>query len=113
MFCVLFLTEIDDQHDVESEVIDIAPEWKGFGLALRLAPPLLNKIEKESGSNVDNCLKNVISMFLQQKYDISKYGCPTWRKIIQAVKHRTGGSNPALAFKIANNHLKGSNYSKM
>ena len=107
------LTEIDDQHDVESEVIDIAPEWKGFGLALRLAPTLLNKIEKESGSNVDNCLRNVVSMFLQQKYEISKYGCPTWRKIIQAVKHRTGGSNPALAFKIANNHLKGSNYSKM
>ena len=90
--------------------MDIAHKWNGFGTALQLAPALLDKIEKESGNDVDSCLKKVVSLFLKQNYKFSKYGYPTWRKIIQAVYHRVGGCNPALALEIARKHRKGSNY---
>ena len=87
-------------------MLDIAHKWKGFGGALRIAPPLLDEIENEPGANVHNSLKKVLSLFLKQNYDFIKHGYPTWRKIIEAIFHRAGGSNPALAMKIAKNHLK-------
>ena len=87
-------------------MLDIAHKWKDFGGALRIAAHLLDQIEKESGANVQNSLKRVLTLLLKQNYDFTKHGYPTWKKIIEAIFHRAGGSNPALAMKIAKNHLK-------
>ena len=87
-------------------MLDIAHKWKYFGGALRIAAHLLDQIEEESAANVEKCLKRVLTLLLKQNYDFTKYGCPTWKKIIEAIFHRAGGSNPALAMKIAKNHLK-------
>ena len=36
---------------------------------------------------------------------VERFGKPTWKSLVDAVKDDTGGNNPALAQAIANDHL--------
>ena len=35
---------------------------------------------------------------------MERFGEPTWRRLVEAVKDKVGGNNPALAQKIARDH---------
>ena len=39
-------------------------------------------------------------------FQVEKFGKPTWKRLVKAVKDDVGGSNPALAQKIAKDHPK-------
>jgi hypothetical protein len=39
-------------------------------------------------------------------YDIERHGPPSWRKLVEAVDNPAGGSDHALALKIAKEHTK-------
>ena len=82
----------------------MSPEWKGFGGALRLSPILLKYIENDHKFDTDACLHKVLSEYLKKSYDYGKHGNPSWKNIVEAISHRAGGNNNALAQRIAENH---------
>ena len=57
-----------------------------------------------SESEAEQALNDTVKLWLQRKYDVERFGRPTWRMLVQAVDHRTGGNNPELAKKIASDH---------
>ena len=81
----------------------MAHKWKGLGLALRLRPPVLNKIEADRQDS-ESRLMQVLTEWLQQTYDTDRFGPPSWRQLVTAVAHTAGGNNRALAQQIAHRH---------
>ena len=98
MLWSLRLSGIDDLFDVTSE-LDVAVNWRGIGLALRLRDPDLRKIATE-GKDVMDCLRDMLELWLNKSYDVIKYGEPSWQTLENAVRARAGGNNPAVADQI-------------
>jgi hypothetical protein len=53
---------------------------------------------------VDQALKDVLLLWLNQEYKVERFGPPTWRMLVEAVDKKTGGNNHELAKEIASNH---------
>ena len=88
-------------------MIDLAPNWQSFGLALRISRQRLDTIKAEPGIFPRACLSNTLSEFLRKNYDWEKHGEPSWRLIVMAIAYKAGGDNPSLAMEIAENHSTG------
>ena len=86
------------------EVFDVVPRWRGFGEALRLSRISLKKIEIDNNYDSEMCLRTTLSEYLMKNYSYDEHGNPSWRKIVEAVSHRTGGNNNSLALRIAEHH---------
>ena len=83
----------------------MARNWRGIGLALRLSPDLLNRIEADySRADVDYCLEGILAEWLKRTYDTTRFGLPSWKQLVAAVAHPAGGSDRALAEQIAERH---------
>ena len=83
--------------------MDVVHRWRGLGCALRLHPPVFNEIQHDNQCSED-CLRAVLTKWLQQNYNTDRFGLPSWKLLVDAVAHRSGGNNPALARQIAANH---------
>ena len=99
----LISTDINDHFDVMDEVHDVASRWKSLGAALRLSPPILDRIEADR-RDVRSCLEDVVTEWLNQSYDTERFGLPSWESLARAVAHRSGGNNRALADDIIKRH---------
>ena len=76
-----------------------------MGLALGINVATLDTIRKEKGNNnCDEALTEVLQKWLEQAYDVSKHGLPSWRTLVKAVNNRVGGNHHALAKSIASSH---------
>ena len=87
------------------EVYTLAPRWSDISFALYLPLSQQQTIRKES--RVDDsahCLRLVLNKWLQKCYNYDKYGCPTWRMLVEAVGDPFGGNDTALAEAIAKKH---------
>ena len=93
-----------DLFSIESEVLDISPQWKKFGGALKIDEKVLRKIAAEKKDDPGECLHETLHEFLKMNYDTKAHGQPSWRLIVQAVAHRNGGNDKGLALDIAHNH---------
>ena len=51
-----------------------------------------------------SCLEKMLLEWLKKRYDTTGYGQPSWKLLVAAVANSAGGSNPALAEKIAEKH---------
>ena len=91
-------------YDVYSEVIGLAGRWQNMCCALRLMPSVEDSIASKYQGNPENCLRAVLTKWLQKGYNYQKHGLPTWRMLVKAVAHPAGGNNVALAEEIARNH---------
>ena len=49
-------------------------------------------------------LNQIITNWLQRNYNTKKYGLPTWKMLVEAVRAPNGGNNAILADKIARLH---------
>ena len=78
-------------------------EWYGIGMELGLKPGTLERISKGQG-NIKDMFRNMILDWLKMNYDTARFGPPTWRRIVEAVRASAGGDNPALANQLARNH---------
>ncbi len=87
------------------EVSDLAVRFIQLGKALRLVKADMDIIQSKHKDEPKAGLYAVIETWLQHNHAISKHGVPTWRVLVKAVAHPYGGSNCALARKIAANHL--------
>ena len=67
-----------------------------MGLALRLDPAQLSEIESDHGT-VDDCLTEVLHLWLKKAYDSERFGDPSWTLLARAVGNPAGGNNKALA----------------
>ena len=91
----------DDLTDVMDEVMEVVEKWRALGMALRLKTSELDSIKSKNHTDPTECLRDTLQAWLQQRYDVQKYGVPSWDILCKAVKKPSGGNNPALADKIA------------
>ncbi|CAI8047445.1 hypothetical protein GBAR_LOCUS26218 [Geodia barretti] len=92
---------IDDHFDVVSELGDVAHVWKSLGGALRLRQPDLDRIKADHQQDSSSCLSEMVTEWLNQSYNTERFGLPSWKMLVEAVAHRNGGNNNALAIHIA------------
>ena len=52
--------------------------WIDLGLALGLLYPTLQKIDIENRGKVDDCMREMLVAWLQQKDNVSCIGIPSW-----------------------------------
>ena len=96
-------TDEDDLPDTIKKLTDVAASWRNIGIQLGIRDSQLEAIQLQGESPL-NCLRQMLSTWLQKNYNVKKFGEPTWMKLIEAVNHPAGGGNPSLAMKIAENH---------
>ena len=103
MYVSVYVADIDDLFEVQCDLLDVAHKWKGLGKALRLRPSVLNRIEADR-PDVNSCLVEVLTEWLQQAYNTDRFGLPSWKLLVAAVAHPAGGNDHALARQIAEKH---------
>ena len=81
--------------------------YYNIGIGLRLGTKFLDKIEEKFDSDPGKALRKVVCAWLQQQYDVSRYGLPTWRMLVEAIDNHAGGNDHKLAKKIALDHPVG------
>ena len=93
----------DDVMDVMEEVVSIKSVWFNLGKWLRLRKEDLEGISQScpNESDHDKALEEVLLLWLQQKYNVEKFGPPTWKMLVEAVDKKTGGNDHSLAKEIA------------
>ena len=85
---------------MKKELISATARWKHIGLALRLNPSQLKKIEKEN-RDLEDCVTEMATLWLQKSYNTERFGEPSWELLAAAVADPAGGNNPALGEEIA------------
>ena len=82
----------------------LAGQWPSISFALRLLPSDKDTIARSCRDIPGDCLREVLSKWLQRCYDTTRHGPPTWRMLVAAVANSAGGDNPGLARGIARSH---------
>ena len=96
--------DIDNLIDVKCELLDVAHNWKGVGMALRLKPALLHRIQADHPGDVRECLTEALTEWLNKSYNVSRFGPPSWKLLVAAIANPAGGNDRALAERIALKH---------
>ena len=95
--------DIDDLFVVKAELEPVIARWKYIGLALRLDPDQLDVIEQDN-RKLEDCLTKMLALWLKKSYNTDRFGTPSWELLVNAVDHRSGGNNCALAESIIKRH---------
>ena len=66
--------------------------------------PSTEEIHTQFKSDIEECLTAMLRLWLKQSYGTEEYGKPSWQSLSDAVKHRSGGRNTALADEISGNN---------
>ena len=103
---MLILDEGDLSKIIE-EIQPIESRYYNLGRSLNLKITDLRKIRDDHPSDSD-AFKDVLLLWLDQKYDKKKHGPPTWRMLVKAVNNESDEDNDELAKQIALNHPAGS-----
>ena len=94
-------------------LLPIAAKWKNIAMALRLKIDDIERIDacRQGSLRLQECLADVLTLWLRKKYNVERFGEPSWKKVIKVVATSAGGDNPTLAEKIAEQHMnpKGKN----
>ena len=98
-----FFAGEEDFCDICIELVTIRASYYQLGVFLGLPPSELDAIRKEH-PQVDQAFNDVILRWLRQRYNIARFGHPTWRRLVEAVNSPVGANNPALALEIAAKH---------
>uniref|UniRef100_A0A1X7T016 Death domain-containing protein n=1 Tax=Amphimedon queenslandica TaxID=400682 RepID=A0A1X7T016_AMPQE len=71
--------------------------WNELGLKLHISQPKLNTVKANNPLDVKGCLRRCLVLWLQQSYDVDKYGLPTMQLLATVVEEMGLG---AVAIKI-------------
>ena len=87
-------------------VLPIKSVYFALGRSLRLKTGDLKSIQTTypSESDAEQALSDTLELWLQQKYNVERFGPPTWRTLVEAVDRKAGGNNHELAKEIGSNH---------
>ena len=94
----------EDLFHVYQAVISVATKWGDIGLALGLLSSEIDSVEASYQLKPERCLRAVLQKWLQKTYNVTKYGPPTWQKLVEVVSNPAAGNCPALAEEIAARH---------
>ena len=96
----------DDLTDVLEAVVPIQSAYFALGRSLRLRLDDLRSIQAAYPNESDSelALNDTLELWLKRKYNVEKFGPPTWRMLVEAINKRTGGNNHDLAKEIASDH---------
>ena len=90
-----------------SEIITAKARFYAIGRALGLPPGELNSIRLSATQDHELQLNDVLLLWLCQKYNVGKFGSPTWRKLVETIDNPAGGNDHRLAKTIALHHPVG------
>ena len=93
-----------DFRDVCRELVSIKGRYYQLGVELGVLPGELDAIKKEYAQDIDQAFNEVVLRWLRQRYDVARFGLPTWKRLIEAVRNPVGADNPALAMDIMAKH---------
>ena len=82
----------------------VATSWEPIGHLLGIDGDTLTTISNDNSASADKCLIDMVTCWLQLKYDTSWHGLPTWKKLVQVIGSPEGGNNTTLALTIAQQH---------
>lgn len=85
-------------------MVSIKAKYYQLGVELGLPPGELDAMKKEHHSDVDQAFSEVILKWLRRRYNVARFGCPTWKRLVEAVESPAGGNHSALAMDIALKH---------
>ena len=110
--CMLgfFCVDEEDLFDIKKALISVAAKWEDIGIGLGIKQGMLDEIEKAHPGGPSECFGKVLITWLRRSYNVKRFGEPTWQKLLQIVSDPAAGNNPALALRIAKNHLSGRKY---
>ena len=94
----------DDLFDVKRELISVAGNWKSIGTALQLKRTQLKHIQTVNDGDPNACLTSVVTEWLNRKYNVKRFGEPTWQFLVEALSDPAGGVSMELASNIARRH---------
>ena len=101
----------EDLPDVIEEVMAIQSRYYSLGRSLRLDTKDLKAIRdaypSDHDSSSEEALEDVLLLWLDRKYNVSRFGPPSWRMLVVAVDMKSGGNNHELAKEIASKHPAG------
>ena len=89
---------------IKRELLPVSERWLNIGIALRLKISILDHIQARNIGDPSACLTSMVTHWLERKYNVVRFGKPTWQRLVEAVAHRAGGANIALAREIARRH---------
>lgn len=103
--CNLLLLTIgeDDLRDIMSEIITVKARFLAIGRALGLPIGELDSI-RSSSQDHELQLNDVLCVWLCQKYNVERFGTPTWRRLVEVVDDPAGANDHRLAKTIALHH---------
>ena len=93
----------DDIDDVIDELKNILEPYYEIGRRLHLSVDKLKQIRGQKLSAAA-AMDEVIMEWLKKNYDVTRYGPPTWKALVDAVAHPAGGNNRAEAEGVASRH---------
>ena len=94
----------EDCRDIYREAMGIKSRYYKFGEELGLPANDLETISTTVRDDAEIALSKVLLVWLRQQYNVKRHGYPTWRRLVEAVNSKAGGSNPTLAAEIAKKH---------
>jgi hypothetical protein len=104
IFCTVnylsFQAAEDDLGIVYQAVFSLAGRWHTLCVLLGIPKSTIKTIEQNYPSQVDVCLSEGLSEWLQCNYNTDKYGLPSWRMLLE----RVGIIKCALARGLAKKH---------
>ena len=92
----IYYAAIPNLFVMKKELLPVIERWKHIGLALKLVPSELRRIERENRDILEDCLTEVMTLWLK-----GNYGEPSWELLARAVADPAGGNHSALAKDIA------------
>ena len=85
VYCLLFLTEIQDLDRVLCAVTEVV-RWTPLGLSLDLKKFTLETIKREKMGRTEDCKIEMLSAWLRQKDDSVKEALPMWSALEAALR---------------------------
>ena len=104
--CLIFIG-INDLYLVWEKAGVLSGRWDSIGIILGLSPNKLDEIEA-GGKPPETRLRKVFECWLRKDYDYQNRGVPTLRMLCNCIRSKSGGADPALADKIAEEYLTSS-----
>ena len=102
---VVFSTQgLEDEQAVREELMTLAEKFDYIGITLGLSSGDVEVTRRECVGDTKRGLGQVIRTWLKQSYNVARFGLPSWRSLVDAVDSPTGGSNHALAKRIASKY---------
>ena len=91
------------------EVLSIQSLFYQLGRCLKLKSVDLDPIRdnRRSDSDTEQAFQSVLLLWFNKKYNVERFGPPTWRMLVKAVDMESGGNDHELAKRIASRHPAG------